>query len=276
MTNNSYEPLGPLTDHTLASSEPSRAVKEANDLAIMQSIYEKLAAVCDKKGVNTLEIGNWDGGNDSGSERLNEEAYDDVLSPDETHWLESEIDHTLGYGSYAGGFATSGTYVFDKTQRCIFLNGTDVNYEETDATLIGNRDIELSEALAAAIIDLVIPERVPTDPDAAASLYSDEETFELRPNVCDFVLKNGVTPDDYPLALESLRSFIVDCIQEAESAGDVFAGFNDGGLHREDGIPPFYRIEGYREDYDRTDVGHEVPLNWDDNWSCPETAAEPQ
>lgn len=70
-----------------------------------------------------IEIGIWDGGNDSG--------WLQVTDPDFYH-LETKLNDHLGYGGWAGNFSSHGTVYYLPDKKQILLTGDEYDSEEQE------------------------------------------------------------------------------------------------------------------------------------------------
>lgn len=233
-----------------------------------KSIYEKLSALCETQGVTELNIGGWDGGEDSGSEDLDEELLRPVLTGEEYDWLAQNVSDSLGYGSYAGEYETSGVFLFQKLRRAVVADGSWTSHVDTVDEETYEQPIPVSELLASRVIDIVLPDRIGTDEDRSALSQILNDDDSIRPEFCDLVLKNGVTPDDYQTVVDAMRLFVSDVISQSRQTGHDFVEITSrspGDLQE-----GFLHMRGAGQVYESESEWHELDLNWDENWTEPE------
>lgn len=254
-----------MTDISMSNDGPTDE-SDDRDSDPAKAIYEKLAEICAEQGTDRLEVGHWDGGEDSGSEYVDEELLSGKLDSSELDWLGMQLSDALGYGSYAGGFQTNGKFIFDLKGRKVVCEGRWESHEDVTCTIEFERKIPLSEALTSRIVEVVLPERIRLDEEGAVGQIMDEDS-RIRPEFCDLILKNGVTPEDYESVVALMRDFVSESINQALTESCGFVEFSPVSLPEltEDGAPRLpLNAEG--QVYQSEDEYHELDLNWDENW----------
>lgn len=240
------------------------------ELQMKKSIYDKLSALCETQGVTELQIGSWDGGEDSGSEEIDEELLRPVLTDNEYDWLGHNVSDALGYGSYAGEYETSGVFLFQKLRRVVVADGSCTSHVDTTDAETFSQNIPVSELLANRVIDIVLPDRIRTGESRNELSQVLDDTDFIRHEFCDLVLKNGVTPDDYHTVVAAMREFVSDIISQSLHIGYDFVSITP--LSPEDLQQGFLPMTGAGEVYDSQSEWHELDLNWDESWTEPEEA----
>lgn len=89
----------------------------------MKKVVEILDKYCQDNNTTEIQIGEFSGGNDSGSFSFNSELSE----------IDNELyelcEDTLDYGSWAGNFDSSGTISYNSETKIITINGEEIYYE---------------------------------------------------------------------------------------------------------------------------------------------------
>lgn len=120
--------------------------------------------------------GNWDGGNDSGSWRIRGDG-EELTDSYSDAYLDTLIDKTLNYGSWAGNFSSNGSITYDKTTGMLTLLGDEYDSENKEHI----KTVDITLPIPNEVLNTIDEIRIETSDDDNSSVDFHVTTGALLP-----------------------------------------------------------------------------------------------
>lgn len=117
---------------------------------LRETIFDKLKQRCDQDGEDCVEVGYWDGGNDSGSVYITI----DGLTEEEQGYIEACVYEALDHGSWAGAFSSTGDLLYLRATETIEGSGKYEDQEQYEIASSEEHTIPVTQEIAEAIVEI--------------------------------------------------------------------------------------------------------------------------